>query len=1112
MESLKTRAWVRLSCMSLLLSVLLTPSKATGQPCELHTYTQTLGVADNFASSNGPEVSAPRPMLAAACQGYFTAPQPPFFLQYDQIPGTPGVNVNQIFAESFTGIPTGKTVVFATLKMKLSAGQGMSETDRVWVGLATADPNSIGQMKSESPGRFADPQITPWVQGTTATIEINLQSFPGGPGVGGVDLTPIFNTSGMLDVIVSDDTAVDSMTLTIQYYDGPAPVVIITPTTIGPTDTSLENRCVTVRGTTLTINGRHSLQSLKIESMGLTPGVVTHSSAFSHAYGPTDVVQGIELSVADTLSIDTGSRIDVTGRGFGPGEGPGTGNTGGQTTQGGAGGGYGGTGGLSPNGTPGGGIYGSITQPADLGSGGGTSFVGQTGTRGGGAVRMVVGGTLSLHGEVIANGENRSCEHNQNSGGPGSGGSVWISAGAVVGNGNVQANGGIACTSGGGGRVAVYGDLAGFSGTMSAYGGGPGTVYRSPIGLHPQLIFDNNGVAGTTLMTHLATPAGADLVIRNGSILSHPSASASGLTIVADNLTIGTNGRIDVTGRGFGPGEGPGAGNMGDQTTQGGSGGGYGGTGGLSPNGAPGGTTYGSITQPIDLGSGGGTSFVGQIGTRGGGAVRLEVAGTVTVMGGIVANGENLSCEHNQNNGGPGSGGSIWITAGVVTGSGVIQANGGVGCTGGGGGRVAIYGDLAAFSGAIRSNGPGAATGASTGGPGTVYRAQSGLRPQLIYDNNGVTATTLMSSLMTPTGADLVVRNGSVLSHPNESAAGLTIVADNLEISASSRIDVSSRGYGPGQGPGAGNTGDQATQGGSGGGYGGAGGPSPNGTPGGATYGSITQPTDLGSGGGTSFVGQTGTRGGGAVRLVIAGTITVMGGIIANGENLNCEHNQNNGGPGSGGSIWITAASVAGSGSVQANGGIGCSGGGGGRVAVDVCFVQLPLSNIAAAGYASAQSGTVHVNPTATSVTRLVTAGAPAGCPGSSIRLSATTVGGAQFLWRRNGTPIVDGPGLNGTVFSGASTVSLLISNISAGDGAATYSVSCTNACGPVVSAGIRAICAADFNCSGGVTIDDLFLYLNAWFTSAPSADINEHSGVSIDDLFYFINAWFSGC
>lgn len=56
--------------------------------------------------------------------------------------------------------------------------------------------------------------------------------------------------------------------------------------------------------------------------------------------------------------------------------------------------------------------------------------------------------------------------------------------------------------------------------------------------------------------------------------------------------------------------------------------------------------------------------------------------------------------------------------------------------------------------------------------------------------------------------------------------------------------------------------------------------------------------------------------------------------------------------------------------------------------------------------------------------------------------------------------------------------------------------------------------CRADFDQSGTVSIDDLFLYLNAWFTGAPAAAITSGgtAAPAIDDLFLFLNAWFTGC
>jgi len=54
--------------------------------------------------------------------------------------------------------------------------------------------------------------------------------------------------------------------------------------------------------------------------------------------------------------------------------------------------------------------------------------------------------------------------------------------------------------------------------------------------------------------------------------------------------------------------------------------------------------------------------------------------------------------------------------------------------------------------------------------------------------------------------------------------------------------------------------------------------------------------------------------------------------------------------------------------------------------------------------------------------------------------------------------------------------------------------------------------CRADFNGFGGVTIQDLFDFLGAWFAGAPAADINGQGGVSLQDIFDYLGAWFAGC
>ena len=86
---------------------------------------------------------------------------------------------------------------------------------------------------------------------------------------------------------------------------------------------------------------------------------------------------------------------------------------------------------------------------------------------------------------------------------------------------------------------------------------------------------------------------------------------------------------------------------------------------------------------------------------------------------------------------------------------------------------------------------------------------------------------------------------------------------------------------------------------------------------------------------------------------------------------------------------------------------------------------------------------------------------------------------------------------------------------VSAGTCTGTFAGSASlvvNACGS--GASMATCCYADFNHDGIPSIDDLFLYFNAYFTGSPWANVGGDGVVSptIDDLFLYINAYFTGC
>jgi len=54
--------------------------------------------------------------------------------------------------------------------------------------------------------------------------------------------------------------------------------------------------------------------------------------------------------------------------------------------------------------------------------------------------------------------------------------------------------------------------------------------------------------------------------------------------------------------------------------------------------------------------------------------------------------------------------------------------------------------------------------------------------------------------------------------------------------------------------------------------------------------------------------------------------------------------------------------------------------------------------------------------------------------------------------------------------------------------------------------------CPADFNGIGGVTVQDIFDFLAAYFANDPRADFNTSGSVTVQDIFDYLSAYFTGC
>jgi len=603
------------------------------------------------------------------------------------------------------------------------------------------------------------------------------------------------------------------------------------------------------------------------------PGDVTISSACNFDSGTfnynnliitsstTVTITGNVILNATNITIDSGSSLngDNTGDSGGVGDGGDGSGTGGglagNTGRGGGGAGHGGKGGDADasqgNDGPGSGgiIFGNATNPTDVGSGGGGSNLSAgVGGNGGGAITLNASDTLTINGDVTANGE---AGDNVNSGpaaaGGGSGGSVRLLTTTLAGSGSLKANGGAGGANqgsgtdgggGGGGRIAMTYTTSAFNGTAQTLGGAGGagdtvdgdqgqdgtiavngvaggscntgtpdrscTISGTRIPPNRTFVYRNLTFAsGTTYQVNgsiviqadnINLSSGSTIDIRVDSSLSLASenatlnldgltelvsgslfrfdgnrllmsgsiagvravdtavilnatnttiTSAANITVRRINITTGNMtmaGIVSTTARGEKGGQqnngnGLGGGGAG-LTGLGGGGAGHGGKGGKG-NGGPGteGITYGSSTNPVELGSGGGGSNQSgvAIGGDGGGAILINVTDSITLTGSITANGEdgdNTAAAPAATGGG--SGGSIRVFASTWSGDGSITVNGGDGGAnsgsgtdggGGGGGRIAVTYTTTTYTGITQSNG---GVGGADGGGNNGVQAEDG--------------------------------------------------------------------------------------------------------------------------------------------------------------------------------------------------------------------------------------------------------------------------------------------------------------------------------------------------------------------------------------------------
>ena len=117
--------------------------------------------------------------------------------------------------------------------------------------------------------------------------------------------------------------------------------------------------------------------------------------------------------------------------------------------------------------------------------------------------------------------------------------------------------------------------------------------------------------------------------------------------------------------------------------------------------------------------------------------------------------------------------------------------------------------------------------------------------------------------------------------------------------------------------------------------------------------------------------------------------------------------------------------------------------------------------------------------------------------------VATTSTEPLTYQWQRGNPP---------APVSGATSAFFPIFSVKLSD-AGAYSCVVTGSCGSITSLTAQlTICIADFDCSGRVTVQDIFSFLTAWFASNPQADVNGSGVVDVHDIYAFLRAWFQGC
>lgn len=272
--------------------------------------------------------------------------------------------------------------------------------------------------------------------------------------------------------------------------------------------------------THLTIDGHHNLQRL----------IILNGATVQHSATTATVAGSLDLSVTGATYISCDGSIDVSGRGY-----SGTASSVARTwpntfvggSQANAGGSHGGRGGFADTNASAA-TFGSLFDPKEPGgAGAGSYYNANCDCYPGGGIVRIAGSAITVDGAIRANGSDTTGSVNgshSSYGGGGAGGSIRLDASTIAGRGVIRADGGISGdASGGGGRVAIYGQsLALPAANITASGGAFANGVNAP----------RTGAPGTVYLKLTGRPFG-DLVVDNGGLAT---SNRTSLSIVGMNV------------------------------------------------------------------------------------------------------------------------------------------------------------------------------------------------------------------------------------------------------------------------------------------------------------------------------------------------------------------------------------------------------------------------------------------------------------------------------------------------------------------------------------------------------------------------------------------------